>query len=110
MSPVTKMMYVVTWSLCPLYSRILTCIDERRDWYAYFTYSRLSRESTNIVVKVEDPLEEVESKNILGSRTRGKQIDFAKAAQELPDEGDDDDEEGDEDFAESSDDEDRMEE
>lgn len=70
----------------------------------------MSYASTNITTKVEDPLEEVESKNILGSRTRGKQIDFAKAAQELPEEGDDDDEEGDEDFAESSDDEDRMEE
>jgi hypothetical protein len=35
---------------------------------------------------------EIDPDNIVGSRTRGKNIDFAKAAQELPEEeGDDDD-------------------
>lgn len=40
-------------------------------------------------------MEEIDTSNIVGSRTRGKNIDFAKAAQEL---GDEDDEEDDEDF------------
>jgi len=43
----------------------------------------------------EDNMEEIETGNILGSRTRGKNIDFAKANQEL---GDEDEEEDDEDF------------
>lgn len=45
----------------------------------------------------EDNLEEIDPENIVGRRTRGKVIDFAKAAQENPPEDDDDDEE-DEDF------------
>lgn len=38
---------------------------------------------------------EIDPTNIVGRRTRGKNIDFAKAAQEL---GEDEDEEDDEDF------------
>ena len=38
---------------------------------------------------------EIDPTNIVASRTRGKNIDFAKAAEEL---GDDEDEEDDEDF------------
>jgi hypothetical protein len=42
-------------------------------------------------------MEEIDTGNIVeGRRTRGKTIDFAKAAEELPEE--DDDEEDDEDF------------
>lgn len=54
-------------------------------------------------------MEEIDLGNIIqgGRRTRGRQIDFAKAAEELPEE--DDDEEDDEDF-EAQDDEDKMEE
>lgn len=54
-------------------------------------------------------MEEIDLDNIIadGRRTRGRQIDFAKAAEELPDEGDEDDD--DEDFEEPLD-EDKMEE
>lgn len=44
----------------------------------------------------EDTMAEVDTDNIIGRRTRGKNIDFAKAAQELGDEEDDEDD--DEDF------------
>lgn len=55
-------------------------------------------------------MEEIDTSNIIsgGRRTRGRQIDFAKAAEELPEE--DDDEEDDDDFEEPADDEDKMEE
>ncbi|KAK3216604.1 hypothetical protein GRF29_1g382401 [Pseudopithomyces chartarum] len=43
----------------------------------------------------EDTLAEIDETNIMGSRTRGKTIDFAKAAAEL---GEDEDEDDDEDF------------
>ena len=54
-------------------------------------------------------MEEIDLDNIIpsGRRTRGRQIDFAKAAEELPEE--DDDEDDDDDF-EAGDDEDKMEE
>lgn len=45
----------------------------------------------------EDGLEEIDLENVLGRRTRGKVIDFAKAAEENPPE-DDEDEEDDADF------------
>jgi hypothetical protein len=45
-------------------------------------------------------MEEIETANILGSRTRGKNIDFTKASQEL---GDDDEEDEDEDFVDPDD-------
>jgi hypothetical protein len=41
-------------------------------------------------------MEEIDLENIVSDRTRGKNIDFAEAAKELPEE--DDDEEDDEDF------------
>ena len=52
----------------------------------------------------EDNMEEIDTDNILsnGRRTRGKNIDFAKAAEELPEDGDDDDED-DDDFEEKDD-------
>lgn len=45
-------------------------------------------------------MEEIDTDNIIsgGRRTRGKAIDFAKAAENAGDELDDDDEEDDEDF------------
>ena len=50
-------------------------------------------------------MEEIDTSNIVGSRTRGKQIDYAKAAAEAKDElPDDDDEDDDEDFEEEADD------
>jgi hypothetical protein len=54
-------------------------------------------------------MEEIDTSNILsdGRRTRGRQIDFAKAAEELPEEEDDEDD--DDDF-EGPDDDDKMEE
>lgn len=42
-------------------------------------------------------MEEIDLENVIGRRTRGKVIDFAKAAQENPVDADDD-EEDDEDF------------
>jgi len=58
----------------------------------------------------DDNMEEIDLNNIIdgGRRTRGRQIDFAKAAEELP-EDDDDDEDDDEDFEEPAE-EDKMEE
>lgn len=51
-------------------------------------------------------MEEIDPSNIIpsGRRTRGKSIDFAKAAKGLPD--DDEDEDEDEDFRDPDDDED----
>jgi len=42
-------------------------------------------------------MEEIDTSNIIsdGRRTRGRQIDFVKAAQELPEEEDDEDEDDD---------------
>jgi hypothetical protein len=51
-------------------------------------------------------MEEIDTENILGKRTRGRNIDFAKAAEELPEEDDEDD---DDDF-EAPEDDDKMEE
>lgn len=45
----------------------------------------------------EDNMEEIDQDNIVQSRTRGKNIDYAEAAKQMPEEGDDD-EEDDEDF------------
>ncbi|KAK4459952.1 histone chaperone domain CHZ-domain-containing protein [Cladorrhinum samala] len=45
----------------------------------------------------EDGMEEIDLDNVIGRRTRGKVIDFAKAAQENPPDEDEDEEE-DEDF------------
>jgi hypothetical protein len=45
----------------------------------------------------EDGMEEIDLENVIGKRTRGKVIDFAKAAEENPVD-DDEDEEDDEDF------------
>lgn len=49
-------------------------------------------------------MEEIDTSNILGRRTRGKTIDYADAAQKAQDAGDsleDDDEDEDEDFEEA---------
>jgi hypothetical protein len=57
----------------------------------------------------EDNMEEIDLDNIVpgGRRTRGRQIDWAKANEELPEE--DEDEEDDDEF-EAGEDEDKMEE
>ena len=47
----------------------------------------------------DDNMEEVDTDNIVGSRTRGKTLDYAEAAKNL-DDLDDDDDEDDEDFEE----------
>lgn len=51
-------------------------------------------------------MEEIDTDNIIndGRRTRGKTIDFAKAAQNAGDELDDDDDEEDDDFEEKEED------
>jgi Histone chaperone domain CHZ len=58
----------------------------------------------------DDNMEEIDTSNILsdGRRTRGRQIDFAKAAEELPEEEEEEDDD-DDDFEEPAD-EDKMEE
>ncbi|OAL01587.1 hypothetical protein IQ06DRAFT_218614 [Phaeosphaeriaceae sp. SRC1lsM3a] len=48
----------------------------------------------------EDNMEEIDTANVVGSRTRGKNIDFTKANQEL---GEDEDEDDDEDFVDPDD-------
>ena len=55
-------------------------------------------------------MEEIDTSNIIsdGRRTRGRKIDFAKAAEEFP-EDDEEDEDEDDDF-EAADDDDKMEE
>ncbi|KAL9109619.1 MAG: hypothetical protein Q9227_005799 [Pyrenula ochraceoflavens] len=56
---------------------------------------------------------EIDAVNIMGSRTRGKQIDYAAAEQEAMDAGEDldeEDEEDDEDFEDEDDNQDAMEE
>jgi hypothetical protein len=50
----------------------------------------------------EDNMEEIDTANVIGSRTRQKQIDFSKANQELGDE-EDEEEEDDEDFVDPDD-------
>lgn len=45
-------------------------------------------------------MEEIDTANVVGSRTRGKNIDFTKANQEL---GEDEDEDDDEDFVDPDD-------
>lgn len=52
-------------------------------------------------------MEEIDLDNIVGRRTRGRQIDFAKAAEQL---GEEDDEDEDDDDFEAPEDEDKMEE
>lgn len=54
----------------------------------------------------EDNMEEIDTDNIIsdGRRTRGKSIDFAKAAEAAGDTLDDDDDEDDDDFEEKEDD------
>lgn len=45
----------------------------------------------------DDNMEEIDTSNIIsgGRRTRGRQIDFAKAAEELPEDEEDEDDDGD---------------
>ncbi|KAK4694372.1 hypothetical protein P7C71_g3206, partial [Lecanoromycetidae sp. Uapishka_2] len=54
----------------------------------------------------EDNMEEIDTDNIIsdGRRTRGKSIDFAKAAENAGDELDDDDDDEDDDFEEKDED------
>lgn len=49
-------------------------------------------------VEEEDGMEEINVENVLGRRTRGRVIDFAKAAQEQNINVDDEDEDEDDDF------------
>ncbi|KAK4550844.1 hypothetical protein LTR36_000424 [Oleoguttula mirabilis] len=55
----------------------------------------------------EDNMEEIDMDNIVGSRTRGKNIDYAEAAKQMkeqnPEQADDDDDEEDEDFHDEDD-------
>jgi hypothetical protein len=58
-----------------------------------------------------DNMEEIDTSNIItdGRRTRGRKIDFAKAAEQFPEDDDEDEDEDDDDF-EAADDDDKMEE
>ena len=58
----------------------------------------------------EDNMEEIDIDNIIndGRRTRGKSIDFAKAAENAGDELDEDDDEDDDDFEEEKEDDHEM--
>ena len=46
----------------------------------------------------EDNMEEIDLDNIVGTRTRGKEIDYAQAAKDLPEDEDEEDDEEDDDF------------
>ena len=50
----------------------------------------------------EDNMEEIDMDNIVGSRTRGKNIDYAQAAKDMEGQ-DDEDEDDDEDFVDDDD-------
>ena len=52
----------------------------------------------------EDNMEEIDTENIIGSRTRGKNIDWNKAAEDNKDDLDDDDDDDDDDFEEKDED------
>lgn len=54
-------------------------------------------------------MEEINEDNIIGRRTRGKEINFQKAAEESKDELPDDDEDDDDDFEDQEGDGDAME-
>lgn len=72
--------------------------------------NRCSTDNVSVVDEPdEDNMEEIDTSNIIsgGRRTRGRQIDFAKAAEELPEEEEDEDD--DDDFEEPVE-EDKMEE
>lgn len=58
----------------------------------------------------QDNMEEIDTDNIIsdGRRTRGKSIDFAKAAENAGDELDDDDDDEDDDFEAEEDDDHEM--
>lgn len=58
-----------------------------------------TRRATNLTTADDDNMEEIDLDNVIGRRTRGKVIDFAKAAAENPVD-DDEDEDDDEDFVE----------
>lgn len=71
-----------------------------RDRYATITNaSFLKKPPANVLVIVEEPdednMEEINLDNVIGRRTRGKVIDFAKAAQDNPPEEDEDSEDDD---------------
>ncbi|KAL1584694.1 hypothetical protein WHR41_06924 [Cladosporium halotolerans] len=51
----------------------------------------------------EDNMEEIDEENIMGRRTRGRNIDFAEAAKNLEEDEDDEDEDEDEDFVDEDD-------
>ncbi|TKA75408.1 hypothetical protein B0A55_05788 [Friedmanniomyces simplex] len=51
----------------------------------------------------EDNMEEIDPDNIVGSRTRGKNIDYAEAAKKLEAEQGDEDDDDDEDFEDEDD-------
>jgi hypothetical protein len=51
----------------------------------------------------EDNMEEIDLDNIVGSRTRGKNIDYAEAAKNLEEDDEDEDDEDDDDFVDPDD-------
>lgn len=70
--------------------------------YWIFQYGNVVLIGAVVEVEDEDTMEEINTDNIIqdGRRTRGKNIDFKKAAQELED---DDEEEEDDDFQDPED-------
>lgn len=62
----------------------------------------LTQASGEVEEPDEDNMEEIDMDNIVGTRTRGKNIDYAQAAKEMEGQ-DDEDEEDDEDFVDDDD-------
>lgn len=62
----------------------------------------LTRVAGEVEEADEDNMEEIDMDNIMGSRTRGKNIDYAQAAKDMEGQ-DDEDEDDDEDFVDDDD-------
>jgi hypothetical protein len=77
-----------------------------QETFPFFPQHTAETDHHRSILADEDNMEEIDVENIVGRRTRGKVIDFAKAAQENPPD-EDDDEEDDDDFVA---DEDKMDE
>ncbi|KAL9632312.1 MAG: hypothetical protein Q9164_005394 [Protoblastenia rupestris] len=78
---------------------------EARMFYSNYLQSHVARISVRLTLRHgtaeeddEDNMEEIDTDNIVSSRTRGKSIDWNKAAEENKDDLDDDDDDDDEDF------------
>lgn len=103
-------------AICPLGRNLTnnTLLTGCRGWYVQTALDQQTLTTrtpylTNCLLADEDDEENdngeeaISLDNVMGRRTRGKVIDFAKAAEENPDLADDDEDDDDEDFEEEDD-------